>query len=361
MTVEQLERISKLYSKNIPVFGILDSRKLTKDLVLCRKCNYTKIHSKSQALVTEEDKAKHKVQTRRKEVECYVNEFLRVLRDRVKPELFDEIAKKVERVAVKYGQGEFTSAELAQWNKFSKTVKGISDPINWTTLINENTDKHTIYHELMHQITTTVEKQGYGKKIYCGFEYQDVKFGATEPTIVGRALNEGMTELMVQDYFGTEHTYAFEKNICRILGLIVGEENLKEFYLTNDMEGLSKSCLHHLKSEDPQMFMNFVRAVDFIYNNQKASTLLKSNKRYVLDETCKEIGVFLSRMFINSLLEETKKLRDEGYTQESIYTMQQQRISKFTKMMQTKHAGLSLDISGTIHLLNQDKNVLLSR
>lgn len=342
MTIEKLQNLSKRYASNIELFKILDSKMLTQNLVLVKKSFYKKPYIKSRELVTFEDYQKRRVVPKSRELQSLIDEFLSVMKTKVNSSTYSQIEDKIERINIEYVD--------------KLDAYGSSNSEEWTIRLPKNFDKHTLFHELLHQVSSIVEKKGMGKRVFVGLETQDIPYGTITPTRMGLALNEGLTEHLVEKYFNIPHegSYAFEKNICKILELIVGEEKLKECYLNNDMVSLQNRCLTLIQNDNPDIFMNFIRSMDFIYYNQKSNKNGKY-KKYVLDETCKEIGVFLSRMFINSLLEESNKLRSMGKTDQEIYKFQQEKIQKFTMLMQNKKCGLSLDISGTINLLNQTK------
>ena len=340
MTLDDLKKIDSRYAKNIKIFNLIDSKFLTQKLVVVRKSYYQKAYKSSKSLVSVEDYRNRRIVNRDPQISKLIEEFLSIIKTKVSKEQYKNIEDKVERINIVYDD--------------NINGYGLSILENWTIKVKTNVDKHTLFHELLHQVTSIEEKKGAGRKIFIGLETQDIPFGALEPVRVGVALNEGLTELLVDNYFKTFHkeSYAYEENICKILELILGENFLSQCYFGNDMQTLQSRCLSLLKSEDPYMFMNFVRSLDFINFNMKVDTnkygeKIIKNKKFVLEETSKEIGIFLSRMFISSLLEDSMLLKSRGIPNDEIKRIQQEKIENFTKLMQTKHAGLSLDISGT--------------
>jgi len=114
-------------------------------------------------------------------------------------------------------------------------------------------------HELLHMSTTIRKNQNY----FTGFhhDYQNLS--------IGLGLNEGYTELLNERIFNATNvsgTYAFYKEVSRIIELAIGEERMTELYFTSNLKDLYLDLTKYIS---PDKTKKFILELDNIRKNKK--------------------------------------------------------------------------------------------
>lgn len=160
----------------------------------------------------------------------------------------------------------------------------------------------TIFHEMLHMSST---------KLFSSNELSG--FSQTSNNIaIGNGLNEGYTELLTQRFLNLEfeEAYEFEKSVALALEKIVGYEQMKKYYFTCDLYGLSKNLLTIYRKEDIE---KFITAIDFV-SALKYIKILDPDTLKLLLSNINYIVCFLYYGYC-------KKLKSENYLEEEIINL----------------------------------------
>lgn len=136
---------------------------------------------------------------------------------------------------------------------------------NIIKLSEEIFDCNNIYHELFHMTTRFKSLNMYN----CGFYFYSGKIE------LGRAINEGYTEIMCNRYFGTnisESSYINEIEICKEIENLIGKNKLEEFYLKADLKCLITELGKYL---DVHQVVKILMELDRILNLEESNTDIK--------------------------------------------------------------------------------------
>ncbi len=188
-------------------------------------------------------------------------------------------------VPKKFGLQNFVMKTNIAANYSSKNNQIQVDGDNYTS---------TIYHELFH-MASSVYKDGVR---YSGFRQSSLKPGIAD---LGKALNEGYTQLLTERYFGYKEevrgTYKFEVHITNKLEKIVGQEKMESLYLNANLLGLI-SELKGYASEDE--IMKFISGTDFLIEHLNDKRLFPFEKE-MITSSLKNVIEFLFRTYIVKL------------------------------------------------------------
>ena len=153
-------------------------------------------------------------------------------------------------------------------------------------------DERVIYHELFHLASANTDE-------YVGFR---------QPTGIGRAINEGYTDLITERYFKDKMGYIgypTEMAIVKEIENIVGEEKMRKLYFKTDLLGLIEELKKYVPEED---VLSFINGLDILnrYNDTKNS--FKGKKSEYAIKAVVDIMKLLVKIYYDK---EHKKL-DEG-------------------------------------------------
>lgn len=119
-------------------------------------------------------------------------------------------------------------------------------------------NKTTPYHELFHFASMIRTKDGGG----CGF----LRANKKKNFVLGKALNEGYTQLMTERYFQNNIetvSEAFSYRVCariaKNIEIIIGKSKMEKLYLTADLRGLINELTLYDEAEN---VVNFLKAFD---------------------------------------------------------------------------------------------------
>ena len=123
----------------------------------------------------------------------------------------------------------------------------------------KNTKDEKLPHELLHMASTY--KNDEEKSIFSGFS-QSSKIGNNK--MIGRALNEGYTQLLVNRYFNiNSRTYLLETLVVTKIENIITKEKMEKMYFSADLKGLINELL---KYNDEKSIITFICALDYLSN-----------------------------------------------------------------------------------------------
>lgn len=116
----------------------------------------------------------------------------------------------------------------------------------------EKDNENTIFHELFHLSSTYFDSVT--NQYYCGLSVGNF----------GRGINEGYTDLLAKRYLNSSFEklgYPFEYIIVKIIEEIVGEEKMKSFYFSANLNDLIEELSKYKTREE---VIQFIRSVDFL-------------------------------------------------------------------------------------------------
>jgi len=160
----------------------------------------------------------------------------------------------------------------------------------------------TIYHELFHMASAVYDKDK--KLAFCGFHHFVNTPNIFKRNNIGRGINEGYTQLLARRCFGKKHkilnnrlfkAYNFEVGIAEQLEKIVGQEDMKRYYLKADLMGLINNLKQYASEQD---VLKFITDVDLV-NYHSDVLFLLPNK--TIKKSIKNIYSFLLKAYVTKL------------------------------------------------------------
>lgn len=144
------------------------------------------------------------------------------------------------------------------------------------------TFESSLTHEFLHLASTYNDKNN--NIIKSGF------LDYTNKLIIGKAFNEGFTELLNKKYFNSKSiVYKDEVNIVKFFDLLFDSKELEKLYFTNDFIGLIKQLNNFMTTEDAiKLISNFDLALDFKKIGNPIYIPIYINIRYKLSKIFKE-------------------------------------------------------------------------
>lgn len=167
--------------------------------------------------------------------------------------------------------------------------------------LNKTYVEKNIYHELFHMSSSKIINK---YKIYCGFRQNNI----------GRAINEGYTELLTYRYFSLDNAssciYEYLKITVENLEKIVGKEKMESLYLNANLYGLINELKKYSNEEE---IMRFIANTDFINDHLNEKRIKYLEKKLIL-KSLKEVNKFLTITFYN---------KQKNYVDNNIITKEQ--------------------------------------
>jgi len=160
----------------------------------------------------------------------------------------------------------------------------------------------SIYHELFHMASTVYDKDK--KLAFCGFQQFVNTPNIFKRNNIGRGINEGYAELLARRCFGKKHkilnnrlfmAYNFEVGVVEQLEKIVGQEDMKRYYLKADLMGLINNLKQYASEQD---VLNFITDVDLVNYHSDVQFLLPNKK---IKRSIKNIYSFLLKAYVTKL------------------------------------------------------------
>lgn len=208
-------------------------------------------------------------------IDSYIDNFVKVIEDKVSKENLINLYNNISWMKI-YVLDKIND----EWS-ISTTTLGIYHDETNELKLTSGTTPNVVYHELFHLSSNNPNLDEYA----IGFRY------GTHEWNIGIGLNEGYTELLVERYFGLEHShiYNFEKNVVRRLDYIIGKEKMESFYFNYNLFGLINELKQFYTLEEIE---KFIINVDFlsVYSENR---FLGKNEIYIMTTKLKEIIGFL--------------------------------------------------------------------
>ena len=112
-------------------------------------------------------------------------------------------------------------------------------------------EESVIYHELIHYLSQS------------GFSINNDIYGG----YIGSGIDEGMTQMLTNEYFMSDNTYAL--NVCYVQALteLVGKEVMLESYFKNDLDILVDELSNYMSEDDAY---SMIKNVDISVTNHQA-------------------------------------------------------------------------------------------
>jgi len=187
--------------------------------------------------------------------------------------------------SLKINQSNFIQKILNKINKRSGWYSPDDNEINYVDRLEA---KDTIFHELLHAASSIEDKEE--SISFSGFE----QINCERWQKIGRALNEGYTELLNQRYFSpVRDVYTMEVTIAKMIERIVGREKMTEMYFQANLKGLINEL-----SKYNENILEFLGHLDFLstYMRIKDKSIAVKEK---LQESCEYIVKFIIESYQN--------------------------------------------------------------
>lgn len=164
-----------------------------------------------------------------------------------------------------------------------KNIDGLYVPVKKKILIRE---VDSIYHELFHMASSSDE-------YHVGFDQG----------LIGKAINEGYTEIMNRKYFPQkkEMSYLEQVDAAKIIDDIVGNEEMEKLFLKSDLKGLILELSKYISIDD---IMKFLAYEDYIVSmtvldNRQLSNEIRSQIERLVFMARNEVERFLIELIKN--------------------------------------------------------------
>jgi len=184
--------------------------------------------------------------------------------------------------------------------KQGKHVEGIYMANKNCISINSDCLNSSFYHELFHMATAYSSK----KKTVCGFaqgyitNFDDANY--ENAIIIGKALNEGYTEIMTNRYFDVDISkcgYAYYVEMASKVETIVGQEFMEKQYMHANLKELIIELTKYSSVEDT---LNFIKNLDFHIMHVKNKHKTNLEKR-LLRKCKRDCALYLINTFENKM------------------------------------------------------------
>ena len=443
-TEEIIHNLTQTYVDSTPSFSIdlfLENIEKTMGCKISLQSPYIECHNK----VLFETGKRYENVTRSKSIEGYCREFLETLQ-KAYPDQAQRFEEKLSGIQIKMGKHKTTFAEVrrAIKDKFEEmrqrkngdavymqtestssdrlerqyetelskqTIKkmrstgaiGLSFASEGVVQIIGGKDKHTLYHELIHQM---VSRKNSARQSVIGFEIFARDYCGIDYEYFGQAIDEGMTEKTEWDLFrpGKEvkdYTSYNEFIIpCNIIELCIGTEALRKAFFECDVFQIFDAF--KVEGKDKEDFIKFIRSLDFLYDNYEYSEAMEQERKQNLlrekeevellyrgqendpeaqrrkQEKLKRIeeklnipieerrkvkaqvfhdaGNYLTMIFTETLKSELREAQEQGYTEEQLRALaksQQQKVQQFYQLINTKFDKYKYATDETLKILRE--------
>lgn len=238
-----------------------------------------------------------------------LREFARTLINYRKDISFELMKQKLPYLIMRRGI-QLTKDDI----KILKRNYGVTVIQNDLILVDNRYDKMTLYHELLHFVLTYEEGEQVTLGGFSQVVEKDNELNKTYISI-GTALNEGMTELIAGRLLNKEPGTYFEQcDICKMLELIIGRNNLEKYYFNSDLKELIKhlSFIKNNKYCIDNSIIEFIKNTDIIFNI-KEFEFKKRRKEKEFYKMLDSISNILLDLFIKSLIKKYKEKRINLY------------------------------------------------
>lgn len=182
----------------------------------------------------------------------------------------------------------------------SQNINGIYLAGSNSISINKECLDSSLYHEIFHMATAYSEKE----KTFCGFaqgyltSYDEANYDNF--LILGKALNEGYTEIMNNRYFNIDISksgYAYYIDMASKIEKIVGTKFMEKQYMHANLKGLIEELAKYSSIEDT---INFIKNMDFYHMHIRDKRKIPYEKR-LLKKCKRDCALFIINAYINKI------------------------------------------------------------
>lgn len=290
-----------------------------------------------------------------------ISEFFNKIQGMIPNELYIGVIRKINSTKVRRGLSEAT------WKEKRNFLLGTAG-VSYGDSIFVTGGKETLFHEMLHSITTYQEgywldNETFVEKYYSGFrqlvrtyDERTKKWDSDCSNVFGVGLNEGMTEKLAADLAGGKReAYNLECNVLDVIELIVGKDRLRELYFQCDLQTLSNMID---PSDDKSEFRYFISLLDYINTeNNSFNGILNPKAISRINKTYRLIGKYLTKQFSQMLVREYTTYLMDGLNPEEIYRRQQEEINQFYNLMNKKVDGRRLGDKETLQELRKNLKI----
>lgn len=221
-------------------------------------------------------------------IKAHVDFFCRVLVENFPPEILSNFYRNITTLRV------------------NRTLSGIFNGSSYHSALKnyiEYIGKNDLFHELFHMASASYKDGIYydGLSQYYFIYSPNKKLRKSD---IGDGINEGYTQLLTDRYFNKgrkSKTYSKEITCAKCVEKIVGKEELRNCYFTNDLQGLIDRLAVY---SGPEKAKQFIIDLDTIH---KEDNKIVTRNRGKVQKALDSVKEFLATTYMNKLLNEYEK------------------------------------------------------
>lgn len=219
-----------------------------------------------------------------KEIEQIVQAFLRRLSIYITNEEMEQIENNLK--TLQYKKSNILFLKLTNSCGYYALKKHY---IAANTNKEKDTFNHIIYHELLHAVTSSYNKNIY----YCGFEQINTK----KHTQIGTLLNEGYTDLLTNRmfYYNDNVGYDYGRSIAQLVEFLVDGNKMQKLFFSLNLEGLIDELAKYNDINKVKQFILNLDTIHALYNTEG------QHERETLTNLYNEVSIFLYETFQNKM------------------------------------------------------------
>ena len=193
--------------------------------------------------------------------------------------------------------------------KFINGNVGGYSPLTNQILLNKGTRYNVINHELLHASSSCYKDE----KCYIGF-YQNYN----QDFQIGRAINEGYTELLNHRYFNGPdafgNVYSYEVYTAILLEELIGKNKMESLYLNANLYGLVEELKKYTSEQEISEFLTKTDFCNYYLRRLICFPFIKNK----LQISISYIILFLLKTNIIKIIKENKDLKSDSEINEII-------------------------------------------
>lgn len=166
-----------------------------------------------------------------------VEDFVKVMKENFEEEDLQNLYHNLKKLKIKY---------IKENLKSPTSYEGSYSASKNTIYVKKSVFEDVLYHELLHMAST---------RIYNGFAYEG--FYVANNSYIGRSLNEGYTDLLCERLFNKKVTYNYESLVALALEEIIGEKNMKKYYINYNLYGLINELSNYCDIKNIEYFISY--------------------------------------------------------------------------------------------------------
>lgn len=223
--------------------------------------------------------------------------------------------------------------------------------------ISDNEQNVIIVHELLHALWTTISKEKNKSIVKCGLKFDETYNNDDKDTYIENiSVNEGLTDIIAERITGITHNgYHTEKDIYKILSIIIGENNLLDAAFSSNIEtrpsNIFSNCLMiRYGNELGQELNDALRKV--LKLSDQFTTLETNDTIFGINDDSKKIQNDIKDEIFNTLKQMLEKVIDNEKDFEKKVDI---IIQSFQTIFGYKFSGKALSELDSMNLSAYDK------